>query len=78
MIIMNMNYDEGVFIDYDNELIDILKNISEKNDSVYSFVLEKINYYNEELDEMNLVNIFDKTIKYLESPEDYFTKNDII
>lgn len=54
-----------------------MKNI-EKNDSVYSFVLEKINYYNEELDEMNLVNVFDKTIKYLESPEDYFTKNDII
>ena len=70
-----IQYNYNNYEDYDDELIDILKNIPEKDESINDYVLEKIKLYNKKND---TIIVFNKTFRYLESPEDYFTNNDII
>ena len=71
-------YTEDTFEDYDNKLIEILKNSIVKNNKLYLFVLDKIKYYNKKLDDLDLSNIFIKTLQYIENPDIFFTKDDII
>ena len=49
-----------------------------KNNKLYLFVLDKIKYYNKKLDDLDLSNIFIKTLQYIENPDIFFTKDDII
>lgn len=71
-------YVEDTFNDYDNELIDILRNITSKDNKIYSYVLDKINYYNKDFDDKELTRIFTKTLKYIKDPDSYYTNNDIV
>jgi len=71
-------YTDDTFEDYDDQLIEILKNSTVKNDKLYSYVLDKIKYYNKKLDDLDLSNIFTKTLQYIKNPDCFFTNNDII
>lgn len=62
-------YDEDIFNDYDDELIDILKNIQYDNiynikENINKFVSEKIEYFNDNLDDYDFI-VFPKTMLYL-------------
>jgi hypothetical protein len=75
----NDNYHK-IYNDCDNELINLLKTITENNDLIYKFVGDKIKYYNNiiynSLYEIN--SIFQKTLKYLENPNNFYNDDDII
>jgi hypothetical protein len=71
-------YQEDLFYNYDEDLINLLKKIKIKDNNLKTFINEKIQNYNYHIDNINLNNIFVKTLKYLENPEEYIDKNDII
>ena len=79
-MIDNDNYDyeyvEEIYEDYDNELLNLLKKNSDKK--VIEYVKEKIEEYNDYLDENLLINIFEKTEKYISDPKNYIEIDDII
>jgi uncharacterized Zn finger protein len=75
-------YDEDKYEEYDDDLIDILNKINYDNiinikENINKYVLEKIEYYNNKLDEYELINLFPKTVKYIENSE-HLTMNDLI
>lgn len=74
------NYDyeyiEEIYEEYDNELINLLKKNFDKK--AIEYVKEKIKEYNDYLDEIGLINIFEKTKKYISDTNNYFEIDDII
>jgi hypothetical protein len=71
-------YDENIYENYDDGLIKILKTFPENNKEINKFVLDKIKYYNDYLENLDLDNIYKKTIKYLKNPNIFFTNDDIV
>jgi hypothetical protein len=69
---------DSVLEDYDYTLIKLLKSGLINDEKINIFVVDKLKYYNDYLDDLGLINIFEKTNKYLKNPNNFYTKDDII
>lgn len=69
---------DSVLEDYDYTLIKLLKSGFINDEKINIFVVNKLKYYNDYLDDLGLINIFEKTNKYLKNPNNFYTKDDII
>jgi hypothetical protein len=60
----NYEYFSGIFDDYDNQLVELLRR---DNTKTHNDVIKKIISYNRKMDKMGFERIFGKTLKYLEN-----------